>query len=103
MKPLKVELFTPSVSATVGSKFNSEFKLWSCETWTCLQTIGFNPNDGDKAVLKASLDLTGKFLVLSDIHRKNVYVFQLQLVRLEEQFTVMPSSQSITLFRRTTR
>ena len=67
--------------AVTGSNFNSELKIWSCETWSCLQTIKFAPNDESETVLKAALDLTAKFLVLSDINRKNVYILQFQEVK----------------------
>ncbi len=65
-----------------GADHNSELKLWSCETWTCLQTIRFHQPKSEETgktsvVLKATLDQSAKFLVLSDIWRKNVYVLQL--------------------------
>ncbi len=73
--------------AVTGAQHNSEIKLWSCENWTCLQTVKFRPpkseggdgRNGD-VVLKAALDLSAKFLVLSDINRKNVYILQLKEV-----------------------
>ena len=64
--------------ALTGSNNNTEIKLWSCENWTCLQTVQLKPSDGKRIELKAELDLTAQYLLLSDIHRKNVYVLQLE-------------------------
>ncbi len=66
-----------------GADYNCELKVWSCESWTCLQTVRFRPpktEDGKSSgvVLKAALDLSAKFLILSDINRRNVYVLQMQ-------------------------
>merc|ERR1719282_746938 len=59
---------------------NTEFKLWSCENWTCLQTVQVKSSltDGPMA-LKAVLDLTAQYLLLSDIHRKIVYLLKLEI------------------------
>lgn len=65
--------------ALTGSSNNTEIKLWSCEHWTCLQTVQIKPTDGKRTELKAELDLTAQYLLLSDIHRKNVYVLQLEI------------------------
>lgn len=69
--------------ALTGAENNTELKLWSCMTWACLQTIRFvvAPDDpGQLPALKAEIDPSGSCLVLSDIHRKVVYVAQLQQV-----------------------
>ncbi|XP_069698744.1 enhancer of mRNA-decapping protein 4 isoform X2 [Periplaneta americana] len=64
--------------AITGAENNSELKIWSCESWTCLQTIKFTPEAGKKAiVLKAGLDLGAGYLLLSDINYKLLYVLQL--------------------------
>ncbi len=60
---------------------NSELKIWSCATWTCLQTIRFQPLEDGPLAIKVAMDLSAKFLLLSDIYRKNVYVMQLKEVR----------------------
>ena len=66
----------------VGANFNSELKLWSCETWSCLQTIRFQPlSEGRKAVFKVAMDLTSSFLVLSEINSKHVYIIHLSEVQ----------------------
>ncbi|XP_046386973.1 enhancer of mRNA-decapping protein 4 isoform X2 [Ischnura elegans] len=66
--------------AITGTRNNHELKLWSCESWTCLQTIYFGdkeaPRNQEEGFLKAGLDLAAKFLILSDIGRKVLYVLQ---------------------------
>ena len=66
--------------AVTGCDLNSELKIWSCETWSCLQTVRVRPSDGGDLAFKAALDKSAKFLLLSDIHRKNVYVLQIREV-----------------------
>lgn len=62
-----------------GCDNNSELKVWSCELWTCLQTIKFapNPSTGKMPVLKAGLDLSAGYLFLSDIYNKILYILSL--------------------------
>ncbi|XP_065299246.1 enhancer of mRNA-decapping protein 4 isoform X6 [Dermacentor albipictus] len=67
--------------ALTGTDSNTELKIWSCETWACLQTIRFIVSPGDMAplpALKVEMDPTSSYLVLSDIHRKVMYVGQVQ-------------------------
>ncbi|XP_075557263.1 enhancer of mRNA-decapping protein 4 homolog Ge-1 isoform X6 [Dermacentor variabilis] len=67
--------------ALTGTDSNTELKIWSCETWACLQTIRFIVSPGDMAplpALKVEMDPTSCYLVLSDIHRKVMYVGQVQ-------------------------
>ncbi|XP_011701152.1 PREDICTED: enhancer of mRNA-decapping protein 4 [Wasmannia auropunctata] len=65
--------------AVTGCDNNSELKVWSCEVWTCLQTIKFapNPSTGKLPVLKAGLDLSAGYLFLSDIYNKILYILSL--------------------------
>ncbi|EZA49038.1 Enhancer of mRNA-decapping protein [Ooceraea biroi] len=65
--------------AVTGCDNNSELKVWSCELWTCLQTIKFapNPSTGKMPVLKAGLDLSAGYLFLSDIYNKILYILSL--------------------------
>ncbi|XP_051158885.1 enhancer of mRNA-decapping protein 4 isoform X2 [Leptopilina boulardi] len=62
--------------AITGCDHNSELKLWSCELWTCLQTIKFTPRPSSAPApfLKAGLDLSAGYLLLSDIYNKVLYV-----------------------------
>lgn len=54
-------------------------KVWSCEVWSCLQTIKFapTPSTGKLPVLKAGLDLSAGYLLLSDIYNKVLYILSL--------------------------
>ncbi|XP_034237010.1 enhancer of mRNA-decapping protein 4 isoform X4 [Thrips palmi] len=65
-----------------GSDNNSELKIWSCETWSCLQTICFASNRSSPLPgtisLKAGIDLSGDFIMLSDINNRVLYVLQLE-------------------------
>uniref|UniRef100_A0A1B6MJB4 Uncharacterized protein n=1 Tax=Graphocephala atropunctata TaxID=36148 RepID=A0A1B6MJB4_9HEMI len=63
--------------AITGAKNNSELKVWSCESWTCLQTLAFKVRPDRPIKFKASIDLASGYLVLSDFHRKILYVLQL--------------------------
>ena len=61
--------------AVTGCSLNTELKVWSCESWTCLQTISFN-REGEEigARLKADLDPRARYLVLADIDKCLVFV-----------------------------
>ncbi|XP_031786817.1 enhancer of mRNA-decapping protein 4 [Nasonia vitripennis] len=65
--------------AVTGCDNNSELKVWSCELWTCLQTIKFSPmpNTQKTPVLKARLDLAASYLLLSDIYNKVLYILSI--------------------------
>ena len=56
--------------AVTSAENNTEFKLWSCENWTCHQTIRFKSTDSTPIVQKIALDLSASFVLISDIHRK---------------------------------
>jgi enhancer of mRNA-decapping protein 4 len=73
--------------AVTGADNNSELKVWSCETWTCLQTVRFQQPEaaggGQKRLaLKAAMDLAANFLILSDIYRKRVYALHFKQVSI---------------------
>ncbi|KAI8504482.1 enhancer of mRNA decapping 4 [Branchiostoma belcheri] len=66
-----------------GADYNRELKVWCTVSWTCLQTLRFgsSPSPGlasaeDEPCLKACMDLSASYLVLSDITRKVLYVLQ---------------------------
>ncbi|XP_071059553.1 enhancer of mRNA-decapping protein 4 isoform X2 [Pseudochaenichthys georgianus] len=64
-----------------GADQNQELKLWCTVSWTCLQTIRFSPDLFNSSVLpslKASLDLSSEFLILTDVQRKVLYVMELR-------------------------
>lgn len=68
-----------------GTRYNSELKVWCSVSWTCLQTLRFSenpqmsPSEERNPVprLKAALDESGTFLILSDVTRQVLYVLQL--------------------------
>ncbi|KAM9814824.1 enhancer of mRNA-decapping protein 4 isoform 1-T1 [Syngnathus typhle] len=64
-----------------GADQNQELKMWCTVSWTCLQTIRFSPDPLNMTILpslKASLDLSAEYLVLSDVQRKVLYVMELR-------------------------
>ncbi|XP_077372595.1 enhancer of mRNA-decapping protein 4 [Festucalex cinctus] len=64
-----------------GADQNRELKMWCTVSWTCLQTIRFSPDPAHVTVLpslKASLDLSAEYLILSDVQRKVLYVMELR-------------------------
>ncbi|XP_074109863.1 enhancer of mRNA-decapping protein 4 homolog Ge-1 [Cotesia typhae] len=65
--------------AITGCDNNTELKVWSCEKWKCLQTIKFeaSPSSGKMPMLKAGLDLSAGFLLLSDICNKGLYILSI--------------------------
>ncbi|XP_074533742.1 enhancer of mRNA-decapping protein 4 isoform X2 [Halichoeres trimaculatus] len=64
-----------------GADQNQELKVWCTVSWTCLQTIRFSPDVFNSSVLpslKASLDLSAEYLILTDVQRKVLYVMELR-------------------------
>ncbi|XP_050101628.1 enhancer of mRNA-decapping protein 4 homolog isoform X2 [Anopheles aquasalis] len=59
---------------------NTEIKLWCCESWACLQTIRLKPDTtvGQPLHLKAEIDLSSTYLVLSDMTNRQLYVLQIR-------------------------
>ncbi|XP_041375558.1 enhancer of mRNA-decapping protein 4-like isoform X2 [Gigantopelta aegis] len=65
--------------AVTGACNNQELKVWSCESWNCLQTLRFDttPDVQFDLTLKAGLDLSAKYLVLADKNRMVLYILQI--------------------------
>eukprot|EP00066_Takifugu_rubripes_P027975 XP_011617241.1 PREDICTED: enhancer of mRNA-decapping protein 4 isoform X1 [Takifugu rubripes] len=64
-----------------GADQNQELKLWCTVSWNCLQTIRFSPDLLNSTVfpsLKARLDLSAEYLILTDVQRKVLYVMELR-------------------------
>lgn len=80
-----------------GAEYNSELKVWSASTWSCLQTINFQRQDEDSpsspgsVVMKAVLDPTAQFIILSDINTRLVYV--LNILQTENKAQVVSVSE----------
>ncbi|XP_061450047.1 enhancer of mRNA-decapping protein 4 isoform X2 [Rhineura floridana] len=64
-----------------GAEQNRELKMWCTVSWTCLQTVRFSPDIFSSMSvlpsLKACLDLSAEYLILSDVQRKVLYVMEL--------------------------
>ncbi|XP_011474645.1 enhancer of mRNA-decapping protein 4 isoform X1 [Oryzias latipes] len=64
-----------------GADQNQELKIWCTVSWTCLQTVRFCPDPFNLSVLpnlKANLDLSAEYLILTDVQRKVLYVMELR-------------------------
>jgi len=65
-----------------------ELKLWDCTSWSCLQTITLAPCRSVPVhcqvlpCIKAQLDPTASYLVLSDIRRKVCFIKTAQHQRI---------------------
>lgn len=65
--------------AVTGTDDNNELKLWTCESWKCLQTINFKfPNSNRRLKLKACVDLSAGFIFVSDMFHRVLYVLELE-------------------------
>lgn len=67
--------------AVTGCNNNTELKIWSCETWTCSQTITFLPNPtclNENIYFKVRLDLSAGYLILSEVNSRILYVLEMQ-------------------------
>lgn len=61
--------------AVTGACNNTEIKTWSCEDWICNQEISFQTPPDSKLetstlCLKAAIDPSSRYLILSDIYRR---------------------------------
>lgn len=82
--------------AITGALNNAELKVWSCESWTCLQTLHFVPNPNSPApelFFKARLDMTANYLIVSDINNRILYVLEVQKNDLERVATISRISE----------
>lgn len=55
----------------------TELKLFTCRSWECLQTIQFCPG-AKGSQWKLELNLTAKYLMATDIHRKALYLLAIE-------------------------
>ncbi|KAM3959163.1 enhancer of mRNA-decapping protein 4 homolog Ge-1 isoform 1-T1 [Aphomia sociella] len=66
--------------AVTGAENNTTIKIWSCKSWNCLQTISFTPSIAPEQPvlgLKAMLDTSASYLVLSDYETRSLYVLNM--------------------------
>lgn len=63
-----------------GTARNSVLKIWCAVKWECMQTLRFDEY-ADSAItspcFKVALDISAKYLILSDIHRQVLYICQM--------------------------
>ncbi|KPJ13261.1 Enhancer of mRNA-decapping protein 4 [Papilio machaon] len=65
--------------AITGADNNTLIKVWSCKSWNCLQSITFSPTiNGEPTLgLKAMLDYSSSYLLLSDFKARSLYVLSM--------------------------
>ncbi|CAH0726350.1 unnamed protein product, partial [Brenthis ino] len=64
--------------AVTGAENNTSIKIWSCKSWDCLQSITFSsPLSGDSLGMKAMLDTSANYLLLSDFKTRSLYVLNM--------------------------
>ncbi|CAG5048188.1 unnamed protein product [Parnassius apollo] len=66
--------------AVTGAENNALIKIWSCKSWNCLQSITFSPAPGAEPAglgLKAMLDTSANYLLLSDFKSRSLYVLNM--------------------------
>lgn len=63
--------------AITASDNNTEFKIWCCASWECLQTVRFEARDEKPMFFKTEIDPTSSYLVLTDANTRNLYVMQI--------------------------
>lgn len=63
----------------VGGAFNRELKLFRCDKWDCIQTVSFQ-SPVTPCLLSAHIDQSARYLIMSDIRRKALYVLELDSI-----------------------
>ncbi|XP_022685833.1 enhancer of mRNA-decapping protein 4-like [Varroa jacobsoni] len=82
-----------------GADENRELKLWDCASWTCRQTIRFD-GFGREVCLKARMDLSSNYIILSDLSNNVLYIIQIRK-EVKNGTTVSASFASIAYFHLT--
>uniref|UniRef100_A0A1B0CH76 Uncharacterized protein n=1 Tax=Lutzomyia longipalpis TaxID=7200 RepID=A0A1B0CH76_LUTLO len=70
--------------AITGADNNTEFKVWRCDTWTCIQTVTFKTQGDFPLCLKAEIDKTSSYLMVSDTINRGLYAMQIVKTIKEE-------------------
>ncbi|XP_012157924.1 enhancer of mRNA-decapping protein 4 homolog [Ceratitis capitata] len=65
--------------AITGAENNTEFKVWDCSTWECLQSISITTASEEKKVPRfiAEIDRTSSYLVISSLDTRICYIMQI--------------------------
>ncbi|XP_039765037.1 enhancer of mRNA-decapping protein 4 isoform X2 [Pararge aegeria] len=61
--------------AVTGAENNTSIKIWSCKSWSCLQSVSFQAAPGAACLgMNAMLDSSANYLLLSDFSARSLYV-----------------------------
>ncbi|XP_017473347.1 PREDICTED: enhancer of mRNA-decapping protein 4 homolog [Rhagoletis zephyria] len=65
--------------AITGAANNTEFKVWDCSTWQCLQSLSITTANEEKKAPRfiAEIDRTSAYLVLSSLDTRTCYIMQI--------------------------
>lgn len=65
--------------ALTGAENNTTIKIWSCKSWSCLQTITFTSGlqNEPSLGLKAMLDTSANYFLFSDFKSRSLYVLNM--------------------------
>lgn len=67
--------------AVTGTSSNSILKIWSCKTWTCLQTITFAPSintDTSISGIKVQVDSRARYIMASELKTRCLYIMEVK-------------------------
>lgn len=65
--------------AITGAANNTEFKVWDCSTWECLQSLSFTTASEETKLPRfiAEIDRTSSYLVISSLETRTCYIMQI--------------------------
>ncbi|XP_054741449.1 enhancer of mRNA-decapping protein 4 homolog isoform X1 [Anastrepha obliqua] len=65
--------------AITGAANNTEFKVWDCSTWECLQSLCITTATEEKKPLRfiAEIDRTSSYFVISSLDTRTCYIMQI--------------------------
>ncbi|XP_054082484.1 enhancer of mRNA-decapping protein 4 homolog isoform X3 [Zeugodacus cucurbitae] len=65
--------------AITGAANNTEFKVWDCSTWECLQSLNFTTASEETKLPRfiAEIDRTSSYLVISSLDTRTCYIMQI--------------------------
>ncbi|XP_050322266.1 enhancer of mRNA-decapping protein 4 homolog isoform X3 [Bactrocera neohumeralis] len=65
--------------AITGAANNTEFKVWDCSTWECLQSLNFTTASEESKLPRfiAEIDRTSSYLVISSLDTRTCYIMQI--------------------------
>ncbi len=75
-------------------------QIWTCETWSCLQTIKFevSPKDSMPLRLKAAMDSSARYGTLSSILCRSSYFHLVLRIRIRDPVLFWPRDPLVTIF-----